>query len=68
MKKSGSRPSALSLAVWPLTAMGLAFCLIKNEQVSAYLNFDIITISLLVISIILIFINHISIYMKSDEN
>ena len=68
MKKTDSRPSALSLLAWPLMAMGLAFCHIKNEQVSAYLNFDIITISLLVISIILIFINYISIYMKSDEN
>jgi hypothetical protein len=50
MKKTDSRPSALSLLSWPLMAMGLAFCHIKNEQVSAYLNFDIITISLLVIS------------------
>ena len=40
--KDATRNSKLSsIFAWPLTIMGLGLCFIKDDQISAYLNFDI---------------------------
>jgi hypothetical protein len=67
MKDSARNSKISSLSVWPLTIMGLGLCFIQDNQISAYLNFDMFATILLIISLILILINQIDSYLNIEE-
>lgn len=67
MKDARRNSKLSSIFAWPLTIMGLGLCFIKDDQISAYLNFDIFATILLIISLILILINQIDSYLNIEE-
>jgi len=67
MKNTRSITSVSSLFVWTLTIMSLVLCFIGNEKFSAYLNLDIITFTLLAVSLVLILLNQINSYLNDND-
>ena len=67
MKDSARNSKPSSIFAWPLTIMGLGLCFIQDNQISAYLNFDIFTTIFLIISLIIILINQIDSYLNIEE-
>lgn len=67
MKDSARNSKPLSIFAWPLTIMGLGLCFIQDNQISAYLNFDIFTTILLIMSLFYFLINQIDSYLNIEE-
>lgn len=67
MKDAARNCKLSSIFAWPLTIMGLGLCFIQDNQISTYLNLDIFTTILLIISLNLILINQIASYLNIEE-
>jgi len=67
MKDAARHSKLSSIFAWPLTIMGLGLCFIQDNQISAYLNFDMFATILLIISLNLILINQIASYLNIEE-
>jgi hypothetical protein len=67
MKDAARNSKLSSIFAWPLTIMGLRLCFIQDNQISTYLNLDIFTTILLIISLNLILINQIASYLNIEE-